>query len=188
MPESLTWRVREDGSAEAAILSRRTISPASNVDRCADSCVVSSLSRATEAPDQQVSVENSRWKVCLGNVAVPLSPSLLASISAVLNLLSLPRGWNSYTAKPIDQGSAAATIELLMVLLRSGIPAPAVVPRINGSIQLQWHAGAIDVEVYIDSPSNVRFFAEDVTTGQLAEGPLVGRDVELKGWLERLSD
>ena len=163
------------------------ISPAWNVDRCAASGVVSSFSRATEAPDQQVSVENSQWKVCLSNVTVPLSPSLIESVSAVLNLLSLPRGWNSYTAKPIDQGSAAATIELLMVLLRPGIPAPAVVPRIDGSIQLEWHAGPIDVEVYIDSPSNVRFIAEDVTTGQLAEGPLVGREMELKGWLARVS-
>ena len=143
MPESLTWRLREDGSAEGAILSRRMISPAWNVDRCAGSGVVSSLSRATEAPDQQVSVENSQWKVCLSNVTVPLSPSLIESVSAVLNLLSLPRDWNSYTAKPIDQGSAAATIELLMVLLRSGIPAPAVVPRINGGIQLEWHAGQL---------------------------------------------
>lgn len=61
------------------------------------------------------------------------------------------------------------------------------ISRVNGSIQLEWHSKQLDIEVYVDSPTGVRFFAEDATDGEVAEAPLVGHEEELQNWLKRLS-
>ena len=75
---------------------------------------------------------------------------------------------------------------LLGGLLDFDTPPPTVVPRVQGNIQLEWHTEHIDVEIYIDSPDSVHFFAEDATKELFAEGHLVGREEELRAWLKRL--
>lgn len=65
-------------------------------------------------------------------------------------------------------------------------PPPAVVPRVQGGIQLEWHTETIDIEVYIDSPEKVSFFAEHLESGQNAQGPLAGQEHVLKEWVERI--
>jgi len=67
------------------------------------------------------------------------------------------------------------------------MPPPTVVPRVQGNIQLEWHSGDIDIEIYIDAPDSVRFFAYDAKNVVTAEGSLVGREQELREWLERLA-
>ena len=88
--------------------------------------------------------------------------TLLKSARAVGDLLSLPEGWNSHSAKPIAVRNARAAIELLAQVLRTDTPPPDVVPRVQGGIQLEWHTEKVDIEIYIDSPDKVSFFAEDV--------------------------
>ncbi len=187
MPEALTWPVRKYGSAETAILSKRMSSPVPNADGYAGNDLVFSTRRVPDPPDRQISLESGRWKVSLNNQTRPLNPAFLESVTAVLDLLNLPPGWNSYSAKQIAHRNAEATIKLLLVLLDSKTPAPAVVPRVKGTIQLEWHTAQIEIEVYINSPSSVRFFAEDITTHQVAEGHLAGREEELKEWLGKVS-
>ena len=76
---------------------------------------------------------------------------------------------------------------LLGGLLDFDTPPPTVVPRVEGNIQLEWHTEHIDIEIYIDSPDSVHFFVEDATKDLFAEGPLVGREEELRPWLKRLA-
>ena len=117
----------------------------------------------------------------------PMPAWFAPSIIGLVDLLSLPQGWNSHSAKKIEPTNVMAAIELLGVAMASDAPPPTVVPRANGSIQLEWHSKHLDIEVYVDSPSSVRFFAEDATDGEVAEAPLVGHEEELRNWLKRLS-
>lgn len=113
--------------------------------------------------------------------------SLVKSARAVGDLLGLPEGWNSYSAKPIAVRNATTAIELLAQLLRTNTPPPDIVPRVQGGIQLEWHTARVDIEIYIDSPDKVSFFAEDVESGETFEGPLPGRQEALKAWVHRIS-
>jgi hypothetical protein len=58
---------------------------------------------------------------------------------------------------------------------------------VGGGIQIEWHVGSIDIEVYIDSPGKVSFFAEQVESGETFEGPHAGHEVVLKTWVQRIS-
>ena len=113
--------------------------------------------------------------------------SFRRSAGAVVDLLTLPAGWNSYGAKPIAPQNAVEAIRLLAGFIGPDTPPPAVVPRVQGGIQLEWHAESIDIEVYIDSPGNVSFFAEHAETGDTFDGPLVGHEAVLSAWLLHIS-
>ena len=80
-----------------------------------------------------------------------------------------------------------AALKLLGDLLDFDTPPPGVVPRVQGNIQLEWHTDHLDIEIYIDSPDSIRFYAEDTSTGHFAEGPLAGDGNELSAWLGQLA-
>jgi hypothetical protein len=112
--------------------------------------------------------------------------NLRTCLRSVTELLSLKRGWNSYSAKPLAPQNAIRAMRLLRELLGPETPAPAVVPRVQGGIHLEWHTGNVDIAIYIDSPDEVRFFAGDTASGKSAEGPLIGHEDELKVWVQRI--
>jgi hypothetical protein len=108
------------------------------------------------------------------------------TVSKLIELLELPGGWNSYNAKPISKENVTFAVALLGRLMRESTPAPLVVPKVRGGVQLEWHTRGIDIEVTIDSPERVSFLAEDLRGGQeLAEGPINER--VLGTWIEKLS-
>ena len=109
--------------------------------------------------------------------------AFLKSVEAVTDLLSLPPGWNSYSAQPIAPQNAARAIQLLAEFLGPETPLPAVIPMVRGGIQLEWHTKRANVEIYIESPNNVSFFAEKVGSGKSSEGSLPGHEHELRLWL-----
>lgn len=186
MLETATWHDCEYGLAEAAILAERSISAATTPDGLAQAGVVDTTPRAPAPARPKIVVQGQKWKAVLYiDPNVPLPAPFLASVKAVVDLLDLPAGWNSFSAKPIARRNAEAAIRVLALLLDPETPPPAVVPRVKGNIQLEWHTERIDIEVYIDSPEQVRFFAEDVSTGEAAEGPLTGREEQLNKWLRR---
>lgn len=187
MLDALVLQDRQYGSPETAILSTRSISPVADPDVRAGTGLVLSTPQARRPARQVISCGLSNWKVSVRNASLPLPASFLPSVEAVLDLLNLRPGWNSHSAKRISPENALATIKVLGVLLDSATPPPTVVPRVKGNIQLEWHTEEIDIEVYIDSPSSVRFFAEDVTKAEVAEGVLTGCEEELKQWLMRVS-
>ncbi len=104
-----------------------------------------------------------------------------------MSLLDLPAGWNSYSAKPIARQNAARAIQLLIEFVQPGTPSPAVIPTVRGGIQLEWHTKGTNLEIYIESPDNVSFFAERIGRDEMCEAPLAGHEHELKSWLERIS-
>lgn len=114
--------------------------------------------------------------------------AIIGAIERLYSLGDLQRGWNSYDAEPIQPTVIDHTARLLPMLLQSTTPEPAVVPRVRGGIQLEWHRKGIDLEVYIDSNMDIHFEAEDLTSAETAEAPLAGNEELLKQWITRISE
>lgn len=62
-------------------------------------------------------------------------------------ILSLPRGWNSYNARPIDPQSVADALNLLHGVMPPSAPVPIVTPTNGGGILLEWHTRGMDIEL-----------------------------------------
>lgn len=187
MPESQLLNDRVYGSAEAAIFSQKLISDSSSADGFAETDAFFSTHRAQVATRPQVRCGDRNWTVSGSSATHKLPKWLLPSVNDLAGILALPPGWNSHSAKPINWQNAVAALVVLSDLSDFNTPPPAVVPRVQGNIQLEWHMGEIDIEIYIDSPDSVQFFAEDSLRDLTAEGSLVGRKQELREWLGLLA-
>ena len=187
MPDPLISQYHEYGSPQTALLSSERISSASSLDPGIGTGTVFSNPRAHSTTHVQVLLRHAERRIRVTNPPRPMPAWFVPSVIALVDLLSLPPGWDSDSAKKIEPRNVEAAIVLLGIIMDSDVPPPIVVPRVNGNIQLEWHTEQADIEVYIDTPSTVRFFAEDVAKERIAEGSVSGRELELKGWLKRLS-
>jgi hypothetical protein len=93
---------------------------------------------------------------------------LVAAIRRLYSLTELRTGWNSYAARPIQPDVIDYVAQWIPTLLQS-TPEPAIVPRVRGGIQLEWHRNGVDLEIYVDSPTDIRFNAEDLNSCETAE-------------------
>lgn len=188
MSSRLTSQDTGYGLAEAAILSQPWLTASSLPDVLARPAVVATTSELPKAIERRIVI---RKRGPSGPIEMSVSgiwpPWLLKSAGTVVDILNLPAGWNSYGAKPIAPKNAIAAIRLLAGILSADTPPPLVVPRVRGGIQLEWHSGDVDIEVYVDSPDKISFFAEHVETGETFEGQIEGNEAVLKAWLQRMS-
>lgn len=188
MADARTLRHTGYSLAEAAILSQPWLSTATLPDVLARPAV---LTEAMERPAptlRKVLIRKRGPEVSVEiHVSGPMPQPFLKSVEEVVDLLGLPAGWNSYSARPIQPENAIRAILLLAEFLGSEMPAPVAVPTVRGGIQLEWHTKGINLEIYIDSPENVSFFAEQVGSEEVCEEPLAGHEQELRSWLERIS-
>jgi len=111
----------------------------------------------------------------------------LKGVEGVVDLLRLSGGWNSYSAKPVATQNAVRAIRLLAEFVAPDTPPPVVVPTVRGGIQLEWHTKGFNVEIYVESPVEVSFFAEKPGSVESSEESLSGHEHELRSWLQRIS-
>jgi hypothetical protein len=174
--------------AEKAILSERVLSASTLPDVLARPDVVTAAVEPAPANLRKVAIRKRGAEISVEIQATGILPCpFLKSVESIAALLSLPPGWNSYTAKPIAPENAIRAIGLACDLMQPGIAAPMVVPTVRGGIQLEWHTKAGDIEIYIDSPHQISFFAEHAESGESTEAPLAGHEDVLKAWLQRIS-
>jgi hypothetical protein len=113
---------------------------------------------------------------------------LVAAIRRLYSLTELRTGWNSYAARPIERDVIDHVARWIPTLLQQTTPEPAIVPRVRGGIQLEWHRNGVDLEIYVDSPTDIRFEAEDLNSHETAEAPLARNEELLNTWIARISD
>ena len=101
------------------------------------------------------------------------------------HLARLPAGWNSYKAVAISEDAIAAARELL-ARFPEGTPIPCVVPTVRGGVQLEWHAGGVDIEVYVGVRGDLKFFAGNAESGEEFEGSAHGNEALLEQWISRV--
>ncbi|MBI3680891.1 MAG: hypothetical protein HY235_10900 [Acidobacteria bacterium] len=188
MPDAMTLLDTGYSLAEAAILSRPWLSTSTLPDVLARPAVVDIAVEPPAPVLQKVIIRKQGPALRVEIYATGLmSRPFLKCVEGVVDLLGLPPGWNSYSAKPIAARNAVRAIQVLASLMNTETPPPAVVPRVQGGIQLEWHTKEIDIEVYIDSPEKVSFFAEHAKSGENIEEPLASHEHELKVWLQRVA-
>ena len=110
------------------------------------------------------------------------------AVGRAIELLQLPRGWNSHSAEPVSEEAFVRTVEFLSEYMVAGVAGPAVVPTVRGGLQLEWHRQGVDIEVEVGPEGSVSWCAEDRETGVEFEANLAGHEEAVRQWLKRTSD
>ena len=115
-------------------------------------------------------------------------PSWLApTAQALVDLLGLAPGWDSYSARPVDRSHVDAALQVLLLTMRHDTPAPTVVPTNRGGVQLEWHTNGIDLEIETLSTQKLSVSFEDAATGTEWEREIVSDLTPLVECIRRLS-
>lgn len=117
----------------------------------------------------------------------PATPQYVETVTKLIDLLELPGRWNSYNAQPIKKENVIIAVDLLARLMVEGTPAPQVVPKVRGGVQLEWHTRGMNIEIEIDSPENLKFVAEDLHSPE-ESGDEDFDEPTLRNWVARLSE
>lgn len=91
------------------------------------------------------------------------------TVEALVGLLRLEDGWDSYGARRVEPRAVSAGLHVLLETMPPHLPPPAVVPTSTGGVQFEWHTGGIDLEVEIGPSGDVSTFMEDQQTGLIEE-------------------
>jgi hypothetical protein len=97
------------------------------------------------------------WRVTSDDIA--RTHSILNAAELRLSyLLSLPEGWDSYGAQPVQRDLAERALDVIRLLLEARVPEPSIVPTPMGGIQLEWHVNDMDFEVTVESQFALEFY------------------------------
>lgn len=121
------------------------------------------------------------------NVGRAVLEALMPVIQRAAELAALPRGWNSYDARPVSAKALHGAIEFLLEYAAPDVDRPALVPTVRGGLQLEWHNNGLDVEVEVAPDGHVCFFAEDAAAERTVEVELAGKEEWISQWLTRVS-
>ena len=107
----------------------------------------------------------------------------------LLQLCTLPQGWNGYDAGSVDVAVANHTLRILEQICGPDTPTPSIVPGINGDVQIEWHLDDIDIELHVRAPNDVHAWREISGVHARVEDVLITDDVcVLLGWIEELKE
>lgn len=121
---------------------------------------------------------------------VPALLSLFDGRTALLRkvelLLRLQANWDSYGAPAISPTAAFTALQFLEQL-PAHAPRPSLVPTSKGGLQIEWHAGGVDIEIECMATGHAHFFADDGDAGEVEERWIVPGHPALHRWLLRLA-
>ena len=136
-------------------------------------------------PEVRVSMREDITVISL-KIASELSSAkwLNQTVSELVRLLWLPKGWNSENPEQINPRAVERMLELLLVILEPDSPPPTVVPTTRGGVQAEWHQNRIDLEVESFNSSKVEYYFSDSKVEK--EGTIAGDPAILKQFTSRL--
>jgi hypothetical protein len=106
-------------------------------------------------------------------------PGFTAGVQADIDALGrLPSNWDGYGAPAIDPTVIAAAKRFVARLPGHLVHRPRVVPRSNGTLQLEWHAGPKTLELEFESPRSIRFLQWNPAGGVEEEDSISAEDTE----------
>jgi len=173
MPSSASAEETEFSLSEAAIHSRHWLSATTSPDELSRERIVMPYEKSIPLRWAVIQRPGLDLWVEIHTIA-PVPQWFTDAASSVTNLLRLPFGWDSYSAKPIDPRSAKAALDFLASLIGKQVQAPQIVPTVSGGIQLEWHQNGIDLEIEISASGSEKVYFEDrqAQTDWEEEGPL----------------
>ena len=83
-------------------------------------------------------------------------------VEALVRLVKMPAGWDSYNAPPLRRDAGLFALEILQSVMRPRTPLPQVVPSAAGGVQLEWHEKGVDLELHITAPYQWELWFHDL--------------------------
>ena len=75
-------------------------------------------------------------------------------------LRSLRRGWDGYSSPPIQADILSFALSILDSSMQPQTSAPFIAPISGGGLQIEWHEGGLDIELYIAQPLRAELYVE----------------------------
>ncbi len=155
---------------------------------CADTSTTArtAVLSARHGPTRQIKFQFADGEL---TVVVDQDPPawLVPTARALVDLLNLPSGWDSYGAARVAPSHVRAALQFLSCIMRDDSPTPAVVPTNRGGVQLEWHTGGIDLEIETLSTQRLLVSFEDANSGAEWEREIVSDFTPLIECVEQLS-
>jgi hypothetical protein len=85
-----------------------------------------------------------------------------AVVQALVRLINMPTGWDSYNAPPLRRDAGHFALEILQRVMRPRTPIPQVTPSAAGGVQLEWHEKGVDLELHITAPYQWELWFRDL--------------------------
>jgi hypothetical protein len=85
-----------------------------------------------------------------------------AVVQALVRLVKMPAGWDSYNAPPLRRDAGHFALEILQSVMRPRTPLPQVIPSAAGGVQLEWHEKGVDLELHITAPYQWELWFRDL--------------------------
>jgi len=88
-------------------------------------------------------------------------------------IAALADDWDAEGAQPVTATAVSSALGLAQQALRASFPLPEIFPLADGGVQLEWHAGPVELEVAF-APHGLRatFVCDDDQAGQEIDGIL----------------
>lgn len=104
---------------------------------------------------------NSGGSANTSNLSKPAEPAWIRSVAdRVEYLRSLRRGWDGYVSAPIQTDSLYFALSILNSVMQSHTPPPFIAPVSGGGLQIEWHEGGLDIELFIPQPLRAELYVE----------------------------
>ncbi len=88
-------------------------------------------------------------------------------------LSRLDHGWDGADANPPDRSALAVAATVIDQAARAGLPAPELFAVPDGGVQIEWHAGPVELELEIEPGGRgVVFVCDDEQVGQRIDGEM----------------
>ena len=78
----------------------------------------------------------------------------------LVHLMSLNRGWDGSESPAVRPEIATFAWSALASVMVPSTPVPFIAPVSGGGLQLEWHSGGLDIELYIPQPSRAELYIE----------------------------
>lgn len=95
-----------------------------------------------------------------------------ALFSRLDELAALGEDWDGYGAHGLSPFALNVAGQVIDQLLRAPLPTPNIVPVPNGGVQLEWVAGAVELDLEVRPNGEGIFVCDDELTGEQLDGEL----------------
>lgn len=95
------------------------------------------------------------------DLSKPAEPAWIRSVAQrVRYLRGLRKGWDGHLSAPIQADILSFALSILDSSMRPFTPAPFIAPVSGGGLQIEWHEGGVDIELYIPQPLRAELYVE----------------------------
>ena len=106
-------------------------------------------------PQAQRSHMSPQWSDVV--LVSELSQWQIEAIRKLLQLLTLPRDWDSYGSPPPSEVAVTAAVRLILGIDVDYFVTPRIVPVSGGGVQLEWSLGPREVEIEISHEGSAEY-------------------------------